>query len=73
MLQSMVDPRVVHSPETERTHALYAAGRFGGLILTETGWTPAPHPEPEIRLEDFTGGKPKEKAGGWLSWLRPKK
>jgi hypothetical protein len=30
MLQSMVDPRVVHSPETERTHALYAADGSAG-------------------------------------------
>ncbi len=73
MLQSLADPRLAKTDDAEREHALYCAGRFGGLILLETGWVPAPHPEPEIRLEDFTGGKPKEKAGGWLSWLRPKK
>lgn len=69
MLQSMVDPRAPHTSEAEREHARYAAGRFGGLILLESGWVRADHPAPEITLADITGGKPREKAG-WLSWMK---
>jgi hypothetical protein len=72
MLQSMVDPRASASQAAEDEHAVYAAGRFGGLILTELGWQPAAHPEPEIRLEDFAPRKNPERAG-WLSWMKKKR
>lgn len=52
MLEAMVDPRA-RTETQEREHALYAAGRLGGLIATPLGWEVAPHPEAEIRLEDF--------------------
>ncbi|AFZ66464.1 hypothetical protein [Deinococcus peraridilitoris] len=71
MLQSMVDPRAVHTADHEREHALYAAGRFGGLILLETGWVPAEHPAPEITLEDLTGRKPgSESRSGLFSFFK---
>ena len=71
MLQSLADPRAV-TEEQERTHALYAAGRLGGLISTEYGWEAAPHPEAEIRMEDFAPARQPERAG-WLSFLRRRK
>ncbi len=40
MLQSFVDPRMPLTRQAELEHAYYAAGRFGGLVLTETGWVP---------------------------------
>lgn len=68
MLEALADPRAV-TPEQEHAHALYAAGRFGGLIATESGWEAAPHPEAEIRLEDVAPLRHPERAG-WLSFLR---
>lgn len=71
MLQSLVDPRAPHTDEVEREHALYAAGRFGGLVLLDTGWVPADHPAPEITLDDILGHKKPDRAkAGWLSWLK---
>ena len=73
MLQSLVDPRFPFTDEAEREHGMYAAGRFGGLILMETGWVVADHPAPEITMEDLTGRRPKERErekGGWFSWLK---
>ena len=57
MLEALADPRA-HTPQAEREHALYCAGRFGGLIHGELGWESAPHPEAEIKLEDFAPRKP---------------
>ncbi|CAM3636177.1 hypothetical protein [Deinococcus frigens] len=71
MLQGMADPRAL-SQAQEHEHALYAAGRFGGLIATPLGWEAAPHPEAEIKLEDFAPG-PRPERAGWLSFLRKKK
>lgn len=67
MLQAMADPRAM-SEVQERAHALYAAGRLGGLVATELGWEAAPEPEPEIRLEDVMPQKEK-RAGGLLGGL----
>ncbi len=72
MLQSLVDPRDPHTPEAERTHALHAAGRFGGLILLDGHWVRADHPAPEITLADIAGGGRGAKAG-WLSWVKMQK
>ncbi|WP_221088137.1 hypothetical protein [Deinococcus aquaedulcis] len=71
MLQALADPRAM-TEEQEREHALYAAGRFGGLIATAYGWEAAPHPEAEIRMEDFAPARAPERAG-WLSFLRKKR
>ncbi|MEF2278802.1 hypothetical protein V3W47_10875 [Deinococcus sp. YIM 134068] len=72
MLEALADPRAL-TAEQEHAHALYAAGRFGGLIATDAGdWTPAPHPEAEIKLEDFAPARQPERAG-WLSFLRKKR
>lgn len=71
MLEALVDPRAL-TAEQERAHALYAAGRYGGLILTPQGWEPAPLPAPEIRLEDFAPARHPERAG-WLSFLRKRR
>ncbi|RJF71468.1 hypothetical protein D3875_07700 [Deinococcus cavernae] len=70
MLQALADPRAV-TPEQEHQHALYAAGRYGGLIALPHGWEAAPLPAPEIRMEDLL--PPKEKGGGLLGFLRRKK
>lgn len=77
MLDAMVDPRA-RTEAQEREHALYAAGRLGGLIATPLGWEVAPHPEAEIRMEDFQPSrKPAPKrnetarsGGGLLGLLR---
>lgn len=71
MLQSMVDPRHVGDEAAEHEHALYCAGRFGGLIHSELGWEVAPHPEPEIRMEDLVPEKPER--GGLLGLFRRKR
>lgn len=64
MLQALADPRA-QTPEAEQEHALYAAGRFGGLISTPHGWEAAPHPEAEIRMEDFQPARtPRKPAPG---------
>lgn len=68
LLQALADPRA-HTPEDEEKHGLYAAGRYGGLILLRGEWQSAPHPEPEIRMEDIAPAGRPEKAG-WLSFLR---
>ncbi|WP_291428695.1 hypothetical protein [Deinococcus sp.] len=68
MLQALADPRAM-TADQERRHALYAAGRFGGLIASEYGWEAAPHPEAEMKLEDFAPARQPERAG-WLSFLR---
>jgi hypothetical protein len=65
MLEALADPRAL-SDEQEREHALYAAGRYGGLIATEYGWEAAPHPEAEIKLEDFQPRREPRKPGGGL-------
>jgi hypothetical protein len=52
MLEALVDPRAC-TPDEERAHALYAAGRLGGMIAGPLGWELAPHPEAEIRMEDL--------------------
>ena len=57
MLQALADPRAL-TPEQEQEHAMYAAGRYGGWIATSLGWEAAPHPEAEIKLEDFQPTKP---------------
>lgn len=71
MLQALADPRAT-TAEQERLHALYAAGRFGGLIATEQGWEVAPHPEAEIRMEDFAPTRPAQRPG-LLGLLRRKR
>lgn len=71
MLEALADPRAL-SEEAERTHALYAAGRFGGHILSGEVWEPAPHPEAEIRITDFAPARQPERAG-WLSFMRRRK
>jgi hypothetical protein len=71
MLESLADPRAVTEAE-EHAHALYAAGRYGGVIAVGEGWEAAPHPAPEIRLEDFAPARQPERAG-WLSFLRRRK
>ncbi|WP_216321655.1 hypothetical protein [Deinococcus aestuarii] len=72
MLEALADPRAL-TQEQERTHALYAAGRFGGMIASEAGdWAPAPHPEAEIKITDFAPAQQPERAG-WLSFLRKKR
>ena len=71
MLQALADPRAL-SEAAEQEHALYAAGRFGGLIATALGWEAAPHPEAEIKLEDFAPARNPERAG-WLSFMRKRK
>lgn len=71
MLQSMADPRAL-SPEAEAEHALYCAGRFGGLILVGEAWQAAAHPEPEIRLSDFAPPQAPQRAG-WLSFMRKRR
>jgi|GEM_PF-3398306 len=70
MLQSLVDPRADHTPEHEREHALYAAGRFGGLVLLETGWVAAEHPPPEITMEMLMPEKPKKGPGLLARFLK---
>lgn len=71
MLEALADPRAL-TPEQERDHAWYAAGRFGGLVATEGGWEAAPHPEAEIRLQDLApGGRPERVS--WLSLLKRKR
>ncbi|MFD2610189.1 hypothetical protein ACFSR9_12170 [Deinococcus taklimakanensis] len=76
MLEALVDPRA-QTEAQEQEHALYAAGRLGGLIATPLGWEVAPHPDAEIRLEDFQPSrKPAPRsgsarsAGGLLGLLR---
>lgn len=74
MLEAMVDPRAC-TGEQEHLHALYAAGRLGGLIATPLGWERAPHPDAEIRLEDThaprsSGSVPAPRGGGLLGLLR---
>ena len=72
MLEALADPRAT-THEQERAHALYAAGRFGGMIASEGGqWSPAPHPEAEIKMSDFAPAQQPERAG-WLSFLRKKR
>lgn len=71
MLEGMADPRAT-SPQAEREHALYCAGRFGGMVQTDLGWETAAHPEPEIRLEDFAPQHKPERAG-WLSFMRKRR
>ncbi|SMB94306.1 hypothetical protein [Deinococcus hopiensis] len=71
MLQALADPRAT-TPEQEHVHALYAAGRFGGLIATPQGWEAAPHPEAEIRMEDIAPTRRPEQSG-WLSFLKRKR
>ena len=72
MLEALADPRAL-SPEQEQAHALYAAGRYGGLIATDYGWEAAPHPEAEIKLEDFQPRREARKPGvGLLGLLRRK-
>lgn len=74
MLQALVDPRAPSTPEAERSHALYAAGRYGGLVLLEHGWVKADMPPPEITMEDIVGKRPEDRAkAGWLSWMKRKK
>lgn len=68
MLQAMADPRAC-TPEEEYHHALYAAGRYGGMIAVDECWQTAPHPGPEISLEDMAPAAAPEKAG-WLNFLR---
>ena len=58
--------------EQERAHAIYAAGRYGGLILTPQGWEAVPLAAPEIRLADFAPARHPERAG-WLSFLRKRR
>ncbi len=52
MLEAMADPRA-RTPEEEHRHALYAAGRYGGLIAVGEEWQTAPHPDPEMALGDM--------------------
>lgn len=68
LLDALADPRA-RTPEQERAHALYAAGRYGGTVATAEGWEEAPHPAPELRLADFAPAAAPEQAG-WLSFLR---
>ena len=70
MLQALADPRAT-TPDEEHRHALYAAGRYGGLIHEIHGWVVAPLPAPEIRMEDLLPGK--KEGGGLLGFLRRKK
>lgn len=71
MLQALADPRAL-TPEEEHQHALYAAGRYGGLIAQPHGWEAAPLPAPEIRAEDLLPHA-KAKSGGLLGFLRRRK
>jgi hypothetical protein len=71
MLEALADPRALDE-QAEREHALYCAGKFGGLVHTPYGWEAAAHPEPEIRLEDFAPAHKPERAG-WLSFMRKRK
>jgi len=71
MLEALADPRAV-TDEQERAHAVYAAGRYGGLIATSHGWEAAAHPEAEIKLTDFAPARHPERAG-WLSFLRKRR
>lgn len=68
LLQALADPRAC-APEQERAHALYAAGRYGGMIASADGWEEAPHPAPELRLADFVPPTAPQQAG-WLGFLR---
>ncbi|WP_019009545.1 hypothetical protein [Deinococcus aquatilis] len=79
MLEALADPRA-NTEEQEHLHALYAAGRFGGAVATPEGqWQTAPHPEAEIKLEDFApatrSSTPESLANkaGWLGFLKRKK
>ncbi|GAA5501852.1 hypothetical protein Dxin01_01591 [Deinococcus xinjiangensis] len=75
MLQALADPRAMTAEEEEK-YALYCAGRYGGLIYRSHGWEAAPHPEAEIKMEDF---QPQKKApnpnsgGGLFGMFRRKK
>jgi hypothetical protein len=71
MLQSMADPRAL-SPQAEEEHAVYCAGRYGGLVYRAGAWQAVAHPEPEIRLSDFAPPQAPERAG-WLSFMRKKR
>lgn len=71
MLEALADPRALDD-QAERQHALYCAGKFGGLVHTQYGWEAAAHPEPEIRLEDFAPQHKPERAG-WLSFMRKRR
>lgn len=77
MLEALSDPRATSS-EQEYKHALYAAGRYGGLIATDNGWEAAPLPAPEIRMEDFQSKPKQPKAnkqtkGGFFGLFRRKR
>lgn len=77
MLQALADPRAMTAEEEEK-YALYAAGRYGGLIYRTHGWEAAPLPEPEIKMEDFQPQKKQPKAadsggGGLFGLFRRKK
>lgn len=78
MLQALSDPRAMTAEEEEK-YALYAAGRYGGLIFRPHGWEAAPLPEAEIKMEDFQPPKksankePKESGGGLFGMFRRKK
>ncbi|ULH16735.1 hypothetical protein MF271_09245 [Deinococcus sp. KNUC1210] len=76
MLEGLADPRAL-TPQAEQEHATYCAGRFGGLIFTELGWETAPHPEAEIKLEDFAPQRKPERessgGGGLFGFMRRRK
>ncbi|AXG98021.1 hypothetical protein [Deinococcus wulumuqiensis] len=71
MLEAMADPRA-RTPEEEHRHALYAAGRYGGLIAVGEEWQTAPHPDPEMALGDMAPAAAPQKAG-WLNFLRKRR
>lgn len=74
MLEALCDPRATTN-EQEYKHALYAAGRYGGLISTENGWEAAPLPAPEIRMEDLQPKtkQSKQTKGGLFGLFRRKR
>lgn len=73
LLEALADPRA-RTEQEEREHAVYAAGRLGGLIATPYGWEAAPMPAPEITLGDVMPGPvPRDSGrsgGGLLGLLR---
>ena len=72
MLEALADPRA-RTPEAEHEHALYCAGRFGGMIWDNESWQMAALPEPELKVEDYVPPGPRQERSGWFPWNRKKR
>jgi hypothetical protein len=67
MLEALTDIHEIDKLD-DKAHALYAAGRLGGLLATEQGWQNVPYPEAKSSCTTKTARMPT--LTSWLGYIR---